>query len=110
LRYTLPIITGLLLLYLSRTRELMADAGCVALMRSNQPLASALMKIHADHTEHREQYSAAYAQTSHENVRREAYLYDPSDAGIKAFASLNDIFSTHPSLETRLAALGFKSK
>ena len=109
-RYLLPIISLLLLLYLSRTRELMADAGCVELMRTNEPLASALMKISDDHTTHREEYGAAYQNTPHENVRREAYIYDPTQAGIEAVSSLNDLFSTHPSLDVRLAALGFKRK
>src|SRR3990167_6838422 len=56
LRYLLPIINVLLLLYLSRTREMMADAGAVELTRSNEPLATALIKIHDDHVEHREEY------------------------------------------------------
>lgn len=110
LRYVLPIISVLLLLYLSRTRELMADAGCVELMRANQPLASALMKISDDHTAHRDEYNAAYLQTPHENVRREAYIFDPMQAGIESTTSVSDFFSTHPSLEARLNALGFKRK
>lgn len=108
LRYLLPIINVLLILYLSRKRELMADAGCVELMRSNEPLAKALIKIQEDHLQHQEQYKADYQQTAHENVRREAYIYDPLEAGISDIASLNDLFSTHPSLEERLAALGYK--
>lgn len=110
LRYTLPIISVLLLLYLSRTRELMADAGSVELMRANQPLASALLKINNDYTQNRDQYNAMQQQTSHENIRREAYIYDPTQAGIRSLTSVSDLFSTHPSLESRLAALGFKSK
>ncbi|RDI42855.1 zinc metalloprotease HtpX [Aquicella lusitana] len=110
LRYTLPLISVLLLLYLSRTRELMADAGCVELMRTNQPLASALIKIQEDHIQNRDQYRAAYQRTPHENVRREAYIFDPFEAGIKSVTSASDLFSTHPSLETRLEALGFKRK
>lgn len=106
LRYTLPIISAILLLYLSRTRELMADAGSVELMRNNQPLASALIKIHQDHLQKRERYADKYQQTPHENVRREAYLYDPAYANIKSLTSVSDIFSTHPSLEQRLEALG----
>lgn len=108
LRYLLPVISVLLLLYLSRKRELMADAGCVELMRDNEPLARALLKINDDHIAHREDYATAYASTPHENVRREAYLFDPSEAGIKSMMSISDAFSTHPSLEARLAALGFK--
>lgn len=110
LRYTLPIISVLLLLYLSRTRELMADAGCVELMRTNQPLATALMKISDDHTQNRERYSAEYAQTPHENIRREAYIFDPTQAGIDSMTSISDFFSTHPSLDQRLAALGIRRR
>lgn len=108
LRYLLPVINILLLLYLSRTREYMADAGSVELLRDNQPLASALLKINNDHTQHSQQYNAAYSQTPHENVRREAYIFDPTQAGIHSLTSLADAFSTHPNLKDRLAALGFK--
>jgi heat shock protein HtpX len=108
LRYLLPVINILLLLYLSRTREYMADAGSVELMRDNKPLASALLKINNDHSANQDAYSAAYAQTPHEGVRRQAYIFDPTQAGISSFASIADIFSTHPSLKSRLAALGFK--
>ncbi len=108
LRYLLPVINVLLLLYLSRTREYMADAGCVQLTRDNQPLASALLKINNDHQENQSAYSAEYQQTPHENVRREAYIFDPIQAGIEKTGSLTDMFSTHPSLKDRLAALGFK--
>ncbi len=108
LRYLLPIINILLLLYLSRTREYMADAGSVELLRDNQPLASALLKINGDHQQHQAIYSAAYQQTPHENVRREAYIFDPVQAGIEPVSSLSDAFSTHPNLKDRLAALGIK--
>lgn len=110
LRYVLPIISVLLLLYLSRKRELMADAGCVELMRNNQPLASALLKIHEDHSRNQEAYQQEYAETPHENVRREAYLYDPTQANISFTASVSDLFSTHPNIKDRLAALGFRSR
>lgn len=110
LRYTLPIITMFLLLYLSRTRELMADAGAVQLTRNNEPLASALIKISDDTSHHRDQYDAEYQQTPHENVRKGSYIFDPTEAGIKSLSSIADLFSTHPSLATRLAALGFKKK
>lgn len=110
LRYLLPILSMLLLLYLSRTRELMADAGAVELTRVNQPLASALIKIQTDYEQHQKKYSAEIERTPNENVRRESYLFDPAQAGIRALSSLGDLFSTHPSLKTRLAALGFKLK
>jgi heat shock protein HtpX len=78
------------------------------LLRDNQPLASALLKINQDHTNHQDTYAKAYQQTPHENVRREAYIYDPAQAGINPMTSLADAFSTHPKLNDRLAALGFK--
>lgn len=110
LRWLLPVINVLLLLYLSRSREFMADAGSVELTRNNEPLARALMKISDDHTEHTSEYKSAYENTPHENVRREAYIFDPVSAGIKDGSSFNDLFSTHPSLEQRLDALGYKRK
>lgn len=110
LRYILPIMNIVLLMYLSRTREYMADAGCVELTRDNQPLASALLKIQNDHLENQASQSAEYQQTPHENVRREAYIFDPIQAGIERTQSLSDLFSTHPNIKDRLAALGFKQK
>jgi len=110
LRYLLPVINILLLLYLSRTREYMADAGSVELLRDNQPLAQALLKIQNDHDNNQAQYRDAYQQTPHENVRREAYIFDPVQAGIEPMTSLADAFSTHPNLKDRLAAIGFKLK
>lgn len=109
LRFVLPIISVLLLLYLSRTREYMADAGSVELMRTNTPLANALMKIHNDYQAHLPQYNRDYRQTPHENVRREAYIFNPLQAGIQAPTSIGDFFSTHPSLEARLRAIGFRT-
>jgi heat shock protein HtpX len=108
LRYLLPVINILLLLYLSRTREYMADAGSVELLRDNQPLASALLKINNDHSDNQAAYNQAYQKTPHENVRREAYIFDPTQAGIQPMSSLADAFSTHPNIKDRLAALGFK--
>lgn len=110
LRFVLPILTLLLVLYLSRKRELMADSGSVELIRDNEPLARALLKIDADHKENEEEYSRQYASTPHEEVRQASYLYDPRYAGIDVSKSINDLFSTHPPLEERLAALGYTKK
>lgn len=110
IRYLLPVINILLLLYLSRTREYMADAGSVELLRDNKPLAFALLKIQNDHDSNKDAYNQAYQQTPHENVRREAYIFDPIQAGIESTSSLADLFSTHPNIKDRLAAIGFKSK
>lgn len=110
LRFVLPIITVLLMLYLSRTRELMADSGCVELMRSNEPLARALLKIDADHINNLDDYKKAYSNTAHEQVRQASYLYDPNYAGISTDSSLNSLFSTHPPLAERLKALGVEKR
>lgn len=109
LRYLLPIITLVLTLFLSRTREYMADAGCVQLMRDNEPLARALIKIHQDHQVNAERYAQEYAHPN-ESVRREAYIYDPAVAGIGAVKAVSNVFATHPSLESRLDALGFRKR
>ena len=74
LRFTLPIVTLPLLMFLSRSREYMADAGCVELMRDNEPLARALIKIRDDSLKNKEQYAQDYHRTKHENIRREAYI------------------------------------
>lgn len=109
LRYLLPVLTLIMMLYLSRTREYMADAGAVELTRDNTPLARALLKISRDHQDNQEVYAAEYKSTPHEEVRTAAYIFDPSQAGIQAQSSFATLFSTHPALKDRLKALGFKS-
>jgi heat shock protein HtpX len=108
LRYVLPLLTVMLALFLSRTREYMADAGSVELMRDNEPMARALLKISNDHQSHAEEYSQEYGNTAHEQIRQASYLFDPSS--IDPVKSLNNMFSSHPYLEDRLEAIGFKSK
>jgi len=109
LRYLLPIITLLLMLYLSRTREYMADAGAVELTRDNSPLAHALLKISGDHRQNSDYYQNEYQRTPHEGVRRAAYIFDPGQAGISTQRSIFSLFSTHPAIKDRLKALGFES-
>lgn len=108
LRYVLPIITIVLAMFLSRTREYMADTGAVELMRDNDPMARALLKIHQDHVSNAQQYEYEYGQTPHEQVRQASYLFDPSN--IDPVKSLNSVFDTHPTVEQRLNALGYKEK
>ena len=109
-RYVLPLITVLLLLLLSRTREYMADAGSVELTRDNHPLARALLKIEHDHQQNVDAYSRQYGQTKHEDVRKAAYIFDPFGADVHPVKSLSSMFSTHPSTDARLKALGFQSE
>jgi heat shock protein HtpX len=107
LRFVLPLLTVILLLYLSRTREYMADAGAVELIRDNTPLANALIKISSDHESNVDLYAKEYKSTPHENIRVAAYIYDPTQAGISIAQSIGGLFSTHPPLAARLKALGF---
>lgn len=108
LRYVLPLLTIILTLFLSRTREYMADAGAVELMRDNDPMARALLKISQDNEAHQEEYAQAYAETPHEEIRQASYLFDTASLDpVKSFSSL---FSTHPQILDRLKALGFVKK
>lgn len=108
LRYVLPILTILLTLFLSRTREFMADSGAVGLMRDNEPMARALLKIHGDYQTNKEQYTQAFSNTANEQLRRASYLYDPME--FDAATDVSSVFSTHPTLKQRLEAIGFKPK
>lgn len=107
-RNLLPLVTMMLTLFLSRTREFMADSGAVELMRNNEPMARALLKISEDHQQNAEQYSQDYGQTPHEQLRQASYLYDPS--AIDPVKSFVNMFSTHPGVDQRLDAIGFKKK
>ena len=107
LRFVLPLLTMILMFYLSRTREYMADAGAVELMRDNKPMASALLKIKHDHNHHIKESAAEYRHQSHEDVRRAAYIFDPKHAGVRPLQSIATLFSTHPTVEDRLKAIGF---
>lgn len=108
IRYGLPLVTMLLMFYLSRTREYMADSGAVELMRDNESLANALLKIQGDHEANKDEYKTAYGTTRHEEFRNAAYIFDPSE--FDPVKSLMSLFSTHPSIEDRLKAIGFKIK
>ena len=107
LRYLLPLITTLLALYLSRKRELMADAGAVELTRQNEPLARALIKINETHSQNPELHQHAYQQTAHDELRQAAYIYSPKTAGISSRPGFSSLWSTHPSLQERLKAIGY---
>ncbi|MGD9108525.1 MAG: zinc metalloprotease HtpX [Gammaproteobacteria bacterium] len=110
LRYLLPVITVLLMLFLSRTREYMADAGSVELMRDNTPLGRALLKINQDHQDNLDTYKQEYGQTKHEDIRRAAYIFDPISIKADPIVSFTSLFSTHPSIPSRLRKLGFRKQ
>jgi heat shock protein HtpX len=108
LRYVLPVLTVVLTLFLSRTREFMADSGAVELMRDNEPMARALLKISKDHQEHADEYANEYGNTAHEQIRQASYLFDPSN--FNPAKSFTNAFSTHPAIEERLKSIGFIRK
>ncbi len=87
-----PIVAQLLRLAISRKREFLADANGALLTRYPPGLASALRKLATD----REPLEAANKATAH------LYTVNPLK-NIKG--SVNKLFSTHPPIEERIAAL-----
>lgn len=87
-----PLIAQFLRLAISRKREFLADANGAFLTRYPPGLASALKKLAAD----REPLEAANKATAH------LYIVNP----LKDFkGKVNKLFSTHPPVEERIAAL-----
>ncbi len=87
-----PIVAQLLRLAVSRKREFLADANGAFLTRYPDGLASALKKLDAD----TEPLEVANKSTAH------LYIINP----LREHASfLNNLFSTHPSTQERIAAL-----
>jgi heat shock protein HtpX len=87
-----PLIAQLIRFAVSRKREFLADASGAMLTRYPPGLASALRKISAD----KEPLEAANKATAH------LYIVNPLlDHG----GRVNKLFSTHPPIEERIAAL-----
>lgn len=91
LNLILPLVTKVLYLFLSRTREYMADAAAVKLTGNNQAMISALEKISGIN----QQVGSAEAETGGNRYRRASYIFSKGDS----------VFSTHPSIENRIKAL-----
>jgi heat shock protein HtpX len=87
-----PIISQLIRLAISRKREFLADASGAMLTRYPPGLASALRKLDAD----TEPLEAANKATAH------LYIVNPLK-DLKG--KVNKLFSTHPPIEERIAAL-----
>lgn len=88
LQFILPLITIFLQMYLSRSREYMADSGAAYIMKDSKPMIRALQKISGD-----------YNSTNYDNIninptRKAAYIFDTSEA-----------FSTHPTIKNRIESL-----
>jgi len=87
-----PLIAQLIHFAVSRKREFLADASGAMLTRYPPGLASALRKIAAD----KEPLEVANKATAH------LYIVNPlKDIG----GAVNKLFSTHPPIEERIAAL-----
>jgi heat shock protein HtpX len=89
-----PIFATVIQLAISRKREFLADASGAMLTRYPAGLASALRKISAD----TEPLEAANKATAH------LYIVSPLK-NIKGGGGVNRLFSTHPPIEERIAAL-----
>jgi heat shock protein HtpX len=87
-----PIIASLIRMAISRKREFLADASSAELTRYPAGLASALRKIADD----KEPLEAANKATAH------LYIANPL---LDHKGKLNRLFSTHPPIEERIAAL-----
>lgn len=86
LQFILPLLTLWLQMFLSRSREYMADAGSAYLMNSPNPLISALEKIHNNYAKN------DFREIDTNPTRKAAYIF-------------SDSFSTHPSLANRIRSL-----
>jgi len=88
-----PIAAKLIQLALSRQREYFADASAAKLTRYPQGLISALKKLELQ----TQPLKSASSATAH--------LYIASPFGSKKLSGLTKMFSTHPPIEDRVAAL-----
>lgn len=88
LQFILPIFTLFLQMYLSRSREYMADSGSAYIMNDSRPMIRALQKISGDYS------GNDYSQIDTNPTRRAAYIFDANEA-----------FSTHPSVQNRIKSL-----
>lgn len=88
LQVILPIFTAFLQMYLSRSREYMADSGAAFIMNDGSPMIRALQKISGDYEK------SDYSALDSNPTRRAAYIFD-----------FKESFSTHPSIKNRIKAL-----
>ena len=106
-RFLMPVPTFLMRFILKPSRILQADQMAVSLMGSNQALASAIKKINDIQFEKMDEMGEIYSEISLDEIRREMYVFDPADISkCQTFASP---FTTHPTLDEQLDAIGFQS-
>ncbi|WP_028455668.1 protease HtpX [Chitinilyticum litopenaei] len=80
------ILASIIVMYFSRQREYRADAGAAQLLGSPRPMVAALRRLGGAHPAALPQNMAA--------------------SGIAGGGAWTELFATHPSLESRIAALG----
>lgn len=90
-----PLVAQLMQLAVSRKREFLADATGALLTRYPEGLASALEKINA--------YGAPMKKSS--SATAHMFISNPFGAGRKKGKTMRTLFSTHPPVEERIAAL-----
>lgn len=90
-----PLIAQLIQLMISRRREFLADASGVAITKYPEGLARALEKINAD----KEPLEAANKATAH------LYISNPLKNNKNSVSWFANLFTTHPPIEERIAAL-----
>ncbi len=88
LQFVLPLLTLWLQMFLSRSREYMADGGSAYIMHTPMPLIGALKKISQNYQNN------DFSTLDSNPTRKAAYIFESSDA-----------FSTHPSIENRIKSL-----
>ncbi|CAM2913508.1 zinc metalloprotease HtpX [Helicobacter burdigaliensis] len=88
LQFVLPLLTLVLQMFLSRSREYMADSGASYLMGDSKPMINALQKISNNYKQ------SDYSLVDNNPTRSALYIF-----------SAKEIFSTHPSIENRIRAL-----
>ncbi|MCI5968756.1 zinc metalloprotease HtpX [Helicobacter sp.] len=88
LQFVLPLLTLVLQMFLSRSREYMADSGAAYLMGDSAPMIQALQKISGNYAQ------SDFSQSDRNPTRQALYIF-----------SAGELFSTHPSIENRIQAL-----
>lgn len=88
-----PLIAQLIQFAISRKREFLADASGALLTRYPEGLASALQKIGS--------YQVPMRNANHAT----AHLFIANPFGARALKGINRLFTTHPPVEERVAAL-----
>lgn len=88
MQFVLPLLTMVLQMFLSRSREYMADSGAAYLMGESDSMIRALQKISNNYKE------TDFTQSDVNPTRKALYIF-----GVK------ELFSTHPSIENRIQAL-----